>query len=79
MNEDLPNVLQELSDIQYVLDGTYLSLGLHRYKNFAFLEVHNSNMSKLGEDGKPVRREDGKIMKGPNYWYPDMNKVLESG
>lgn len=43
----------------------------------AFEEVHNSNMSKLGEDGNPILREDGKIMKGPNYFRPNLKRVLE--
>lgn len=66
------------------------TLGSHRYNLIAnmlmlvsqeeidacFLEVHRSNMSKLGEDGKPIRREDGKILKGPNYSPADIQKVL---
>ena len=48
----------------------------HRYKAAGLSEVHRSNMSKLGEDGKPIYREDGKILKGPNYTPPDLRKVL---
>ena len=69
-------VLDALTDLQYVLDGAYISFGLAKYKREAFNEVHSSNMSKLGEDGKPVKRLDGKAMKGPNYRAPDLRKIL---
>jgi len=65
-------VLDALCDIQYILDGTFLELGFGNWKQLAFTEVHNSNMSKLGEDGKPIYREDGKILKGKNYRKPDL-------
>jgi predicted HAD superfamily Cof-like phosphohydrolase len=58
------------------LDGAYLSLGFHRYKDAATAEVHRSNMSKAGADGKPIYREDGKILKGPNYSKPDLASIL---
>jgi predicted HAD superfamily Cof-like phosphohydrolase len=58
-------MLKELADCQYVISGLAVSLGLPLQE--AFVRVHNSNMTKLGEDGKPVYREDGKIMKGKNY------------
>ncbi len=75
---DLVEVLDALTDIQYVLDGAYLSFGLHNLKTAAFEEVQRSNMSKLGEDGKPiVRPEDGKILKGPNYFKPNIAQFLE--
>lgn len=71
-------VLDALTDLQYVLDGAYLSLGYHLLKDIAFAEVQRSNMSKLGLDGKPVvRPEDGKILKGPNYSPPDLAQVLQ--
>ena len=74
---DIVEVLDALTDLQYVLDGAYLSFGLHDVKKAAFDEVHASNMSKLGEDGKPIRREgDGKVLKGPNYWAPDLSKFI---
>ena len=74
---DLVEVLDALTDIQYVLDGAYLSFGLHDVKMAAFEEVQRSNMSKLGEDGKPiVREEDGKILKGPNYFKPDIAQFI---
>ena len=76
---DMVEVLDALTDIQYVLDGAYLSFGLHPVKQVAFEEVQRSNMSKLGEDGKPiVREEDGKILKGPNYFKPDMAQFVKS-
>lgn len=65
-----------LCDLQYVLDGAFLSLGYYRMKDDGMAEVHRSNMSKLGEDGKPIRRDDGKIMKGPNFSKPDLEGVL---
>ena len=70
--------LDALIDLQYVLDGAFLSFGLQDVKTDAFNEVHRSNMSKLGEDGKPIRREgDGKVMKGPNYFKPDMKQFIK--
>lgn len=76
---DMVEVLDALTDLQYVLDGAYLSFGLHALKDVAFAEVQRSNLSKLGEDGKPIRREsDGKVMKGPNYTPPDVGQFLEN-
>ncbi len=76
---NIVEVLDALTDIQYVLDGAYLSFGLQDLKQAAFDEVQRSNMSKLGEDGKPiVRPEDGKILKGPNYFKPDLSKFLDA-
>lgn len=69
-------VLDALCDLQYVLDGTFLALGFHKVKDAAMTEIHRSNMSKLGEDGRPVKRDDGKILKGPNYSPPDLIGVL---
>lgn len=78
-NNDIVETLDALIDLQYVLDGAFLSFGLHDVKETAFAEVHRSNMSKLGEDGKPIRREsDGKVMKGPNYFVPDMSQFIKS-
>ncbi len=76
-NNDTLETLDALIDLQYVLDGAFLSFGLHHVKDAAFEEVHRSNMSKLGEDGKPIRRpEDGKVMKGPNYFKPDLAQFV---
>jgi predicted HAD superfamily Cof-like phosphohydrolase len=75
---DAVETLDALTDLQYVLDGAFLSLGMHGVKDAAFAEVHRSNMSKLGEDGKPILREsDGKVLKGPNYFKPDLNKFVQ--
>ncbi|MDK3019658.1 nucleoside triphosphate pyrophosphohydrolase family protein [Pseudodonghicola flavimaris] len=73
---DLVEVLDALCDIQYVLDGTFLEFGLHRQKAPAMAEVHRSNMSKLGADGRPVLRADGKVLKGPAFSPPDLAAVL---
>lgn len=76
---DVVEVLDALTDLQYVLDGAYLSLGYHLLKDAAFDEVQRSNMSKLGLDGKPIiRPEDGKILKGPNFSEPDLAAVLSN-
>lgn len=75
---DLVETLDALIDLQYVLDGAFLSFGMQSLKTPAFDEVHRSNMSKLGADGKPiVRPEDGKILKGPDYFKPDIKQFLE--
>tara|TARA_B100000029_G_C17097586_1_gene786679 strand:- start:75 stop:473 length:399 start_codon:yes stop_codon:yes gene_type:complete len=74
---NIVEVLDALTDLQYVLDGAYLSFGLQALKMPAFEEVQRSNMSKLDEDGKPiVREEDGKILKGPNYFKPNLNQFI---
>lgn len=74
---DIVETLDALTDLQYVLDGAFLSLGLHPVKETAFAEVHRSNMSKLGADGKPILREsDGKVLKGPNYFKPDLSQFI---
>lgn len=78
-NDDLVETLDALIDLQYVLDGAFLSFGMQNVKEAAFNEVHRSNMSKLGRDGKPIRREgDGKVMKGPNYFKPNMMQFIKS-
>ncbi len=74
---NLVEVLDALIDIQYVLDGAVLSLGFSTMKDEAFNEVHRSNMSKLDVDGKPIYREDRKILKGPNFSPPDLLRILE--
>lgn len=77
-NNDAVETLDALIDLQYVLDGAFLSFGMQALKEIAFDEVHRSNMSKLGADGKPIRREgDGKVMKGPNYFAPDLTKFIK--
>lgn len=76
---DMVETLDALCDIQYVLDGTFLEFGLHGVKQAGMEEVHTSNMSKLGADGRPVLRADGKVIKGPNFTPPDLARVLDQG
>lgn len=78
LKQDTVEVLDALCDIQYVLDGAFLALGYHSVKELAFAEVHRSNMSKLNENGKPIYRADGKIMKGPNYSPPNLEQFIEA-
>ncbi len=75
--EDMVEVLDALCDMRYVADGTALSLGLGSVFLPAFREVHASNMTKLGEDGKPIRNEAGRVVKGPNYRPPNLEPFLE--
>lgn len=67
-------LLKEMADLQYVLSGLAVTFGLPLQE--AFLRVHKSNMSKLGDDGKPVYREDGKVMKGSNYKPADLSDLV---
>ena len=67
-------VADALTDILYVTYGAGHAFGVDL--DACFREVQESNMSKLGEDGKPVYRSDGKVQKGPNYWKPDLTKIL---
>ena len=96
--EAFGNLMKEMSDLSYVVNGYYLcggsenAEGTHAMRSAmkiahwidgipyevreeAFRRVHQSNMSKLGEDGKPIKREDGKILKGPNYKPADMSDI----
>jgi predicted HAD superfamily Cof-like phosphohydrolase len=73
---DPTEALDALCDLQYVLDGAFLALGFAHVKDAAMAEVHRSNLSKLGADGKPVKRADGKILKGPNYTPPNLEQFL---
>jgi len=68
------NLLKELCDLQYVISGMAVAFGLPL--EVAFNRVHASNMSKLDDDGKPIYREDGKVMKGPNYKPPDLKDLV---
>jgi predicted HAD superfamily Cof-like phosphohydrolase len=74
---DLVEVADALGDILYILCGTLLKHGLEHKIDEVFREIQRSNMSKLGADGKPIYREDGKVMKGPNYFRPDIASILE--
>ena len=73
---DLVEIADALGDMMYILCGTILSHGLHDNIEDIFEEIQKSNMSKLGSNGKPIYRNDGKIMKGPGYFKPDIKKVL---
>ena len=73
-NKDLLEVADALTDILYVTYGAGHAFGIDLDK--CFDEVQNSNMSKLDEDGKPIYNEHGKVMKGPNYFKPDLKKIL---
>ena len=72
--KDLLEVADALTDILYVTYGAGHAFGINLDK--CFNEVQNSNMSKLGEDGKPIYNDSGKVMKGPNYFKPDFSKIL---
>jgi predicted HAD superfamily Cof-like phosphohydrolase len=73
---DLPHVLQEISDVSFVTDGTYLTLGLQHYKPAADMELLRANMSKLGPGGRPIVDASGRSVKGPDFVPPDMARVL---
>ncbi len=72
--KDIKEVADALTDILYVTYGAGHAFGINLDK--CFEEVQNSNMSKLGEDGKPIFNEKGKVMKGPNYFKPDLTKFI---
>jgi predicted HAD superfamily Cof-like phosphohydrolase len=72
--ELLAKVLKEAIDLCYVAEGTAIAFGLPFDR--AYDEVHRSNMSKLGADGKPIVRSDGKVLKGPNYFEADMGQFV---
>ena len=74
-NKDLVEIADALTDILYVTYGAGHAFGIDL--DACFREVQRSNMSKLGEDGKPIYREDGKVLKGPNYSEPDLKKTLQ--
>ena len=72
--KDLLEVADALTDILYVTYGAGHAFGINL--DMCFDEVQNSNMSKLGENGKPIYNEAGKVMKGPNYFKPDLSKYI---
>lgn len=76
-NKDLVEVADALGDMLYILCGTILSHGMQHKITEVFNEIQRSNMSKLGSDGKPIYREDGKVLKGPNYFKPNIAAILE--
>jgi predicted HAD superfamily Cof-like phosphohydrolase len=73
-NKDIVEVADALTDILYVAYGAGIAYGINLDK--CFDEVHSSNMSKLGNDNKPIYNESGKVMKGPNYFKPNLKKFL---
>ena len=75
-NNDLKETVDALTDILYVTYGAGHAFGVNLDE--CFDEVQKSNMSKLGEDGKPIYNEAGKVMKGPNYFKPDLSKFLKN-
>jgi len=77
LNNDLTEVADALGDMLYILCGTMLSHGMQDKIEAVFEEIQKSNMSKLDENGKPIYREDGKVMKGPNYFKPNIKEILE--
>ena len=74
-DKDMKEVADALTDILYVTYGAGHAFGIDLDE--CFNEVQKSNMSKLGADGKPIYNESGKVMKGPNYFKPDLNKFLK--
>lgn len=76
-NNDIVEMADALGDMLYILCGTILEHGMQHKIEEVFQEIQRSNMSKLGEDGKPIYREDGKVLKGPNYFRPDISGVLK--
>ena len=74
-SKDLLEVADALTDILYVTYGAGHAFGIDLDK--CFDEVQNSNMSKLGDDGKPIFNDQGKVMKGPNYFKPDLSKFIK--
>ena len=73
----LVEIADALGDQLYILCGTILKHGMQHVIEDVFNEIQASNMSKLGDDGKPILREDGKILKGPGYFKPDLSKFIE--
>ncbi len=75
--DDLVEVADALGDMLYILCGTIIEHGLQHKIDEVFDEIQQSNMSKLGSDGQPIYREDGKVLKGPNYFKPNIGKILK--
>ena len=76
-NNDLIEVADALGDMLYILCGTIIEHGMQHKIEEVFEEIQRSNMSKLGADGEPIYREDGKVLKGPNYFKPNIKAILE--
>ena len=76
-NKDIVEIADALGDMLYILCGTIIEHGLQYKIEEVFDEIQRSNMSKLGNNGLPIYREDGKVMKGPNYFKPDFTEILK--
>lgn len=74
---DLPEIADALGDMLYILCGTIIEHGLQHKIEAIFDKIQRSNMSKLGQDGQPIYREDGKVIKGPNFSPPDFSAILK--
>jgi len=74
-NDDIVEIADALTDLLYVVYGAGHAFGIDLDE--CFLEVHDSNMSKLGEDGRPIYRDDGKVLKGPEYFAPNLKEILD--
>jgi len=75
---DLVETFDALVDLSYVVDGAYLSFGMGGVKAAGVAEVHRSNMTKLGDDGKPIKGPSGRVEKGPRFERPDLAEVLRN-
>lgn len=74
-NNDVVEIADALGDMLYIIYGTAVSYGIPIDEIFS--EIHDSNMSKLGEDGLPIYREDGKVLKGPGYFPPRIEEIIK--
>ncbi|WP_233883847.1 nucleoside triphosphate pyrophosphohydrolase family protein [Tenacibaculum piscium] len=77
-NNDLVEVADALGDMLYILCGTIIEHGMQDKIEAVFNEIQRSNMSKLDENGEPIYREDGKVLKGKNYFKPNIKEILET-
>jgi len=76
-NNDITEIADALGDMLYILCGTIIEHGLQHKIEAVFDEIQRSNMSKLDENGQPIYREDGKVLKGPNYFKPNFEAILK--
>lgn len=76
-NNDVTEIADALGDMLYILCGTIIEHGLQHKIEEVFDEIQRSNMSKLDENGQPIYREDGKVLKGPNYFKPNFESILK--
>lgn len=76
-NNDITEIADALGDMLYILCGTIIEHGLQHKIEEVFDEIQRSNMSKLDENGMPIYREDGKVLKGPNYFKPNIESILK--